>query len=77
MQHLSPWYKRVEWWDRSEGELPNPDVGDPPTKRAAAFVCTVIRCPLPIFSAAEIVPFLLKSTTAKPTAAVNTTATHD
>jgi hypothetical protein len=34
------------------------------------------RC-FPIFSAAEIVPFLLESTTAKATVAVNTTATHD
>jgi len=64
-------------WDRSEGELPNADVGYPPTKRAATFLCTANRCSLAIFSAAEIVPFLLESTTAKPTAAVNTTATHD
>ncbi len=81
VQHLPPWYKRVEWWDRTEGELPNPDVGYPPTKRAAAFVCTSNRCSLPIFSAAEIVPFLHESAVAaKPAAAVNTvntTATHD
>ncbi|HET7064284.1 MAG TPA: DUF255 domain-containing protein [Rudaea sp.] len=78
VQHLAPWYKRVEWWDRAEGELPNPDVGYPLTKSAAAFVCTSNRCSLPIFSAAEIVPFLLDSAAAaKPAAAVNTTATHD
>ena len=78
VQHIAPWYKRVEWWDRSEGELPNPDVGYPPTKRAAAFVCTANRCSLPIHAPAEIVPFLRESAAAaKPAGAINTTATHD
>ena len=78
VQHLAPWYKRVEWWDRAEGALPNPDVSYPPTKRAAAFVCTANRCSLPIFAAEEIVPFLRESTAAaKPAATINTPATRD
>jgi uncharacterized protein len=58
VEHLPPWYKRVEWWDRSEGPLPNADVAYPPTKRAAAFVCTARRCSLPIFDAGDIASFL-------------------
>ena len=50
MQHLPPWYKRVDWWDKAEGELPNPDVSYPAPKRAAAFVCTENRCSLPMFA---------------------------
>ena len=29
-------YKRVEWWDRREGALPNPDVEYPNLPHAAA-----------------------------------------
>ncbi len=61
LQRLPQWYKRIEWWDRAEGNLPNPDVGYPPTKRAAAFVCTDNRCSLPIYSAEEVVEFLKTS----------------
>lgn len=43
-------YKRVEWWDRAEGPLPNPDVQYPQTERSAAYVCTDRRCSLPSFS---------------------------
>ena len=42
-------YKRVEWWDRKEGPLPNPDVQYPATERTAAYVCTDSRCSLPAF----------------------------
>ncbi|MBV6412728.1 MAG: thioredoxin domain-containing protein [Xanthomonadales bacterium] len=41
-------YKRVDWWDRREGPLPNPDVRYPVLKRAAAFVCNDRQCSLPI-----------------------------
>ncbi len=61
LQHLPPWYKRVEWWDKSEGDLPNADVSYPSPKRAAAFVCTENRCSLPIFAADEIAEFVKKS----------------
>jgi len=61
LQHLPQWYKRIEWWDRAEGDLPNPDVGYPPTKRAAAFVCTESRCSLPIYTSEEVATFLKSS----------------
>jgi len=40
-------YKRVEWWDRADGPLPNPDVDYPQMPRAAAFLCTDGRCSRP------------------------------
>jgi uncharacterized protein len=58
LRHLPQWYKRIEWWDRAEGNLPNPDVGYPPTKRAAAFVCTENRCSLPIYTSGDVKAFL-------------------
>lgn len=61
LQHLPQWYKRIEWWDRAEGNLPNPDVGYPPTKRAAAFVCTESRCSLPIYTSDDVLAFLKSS----------------
>ncbi len=42
-------YKRIEWWDKREGNMPNPDVEYPQLPKAAAFVCTNSRCSLPIF----------------------------
>jgi uncharacterized protein YyaL (SSP411 family) len=47
-------YKRLEWWDPSEGRLPNPDVQYPQLKAAAAFVCTNRTCSPPIFKAEEL-----------------------
>ncbi len=64
LQRLPQWYKRIDWWDRSEGPLPNPDVSYPPTRRAAAFVCTENRCSLPMYQREEILEFL-KSSRAK------------
>jgi hypothetical protein len=58
LQHLPPWYKRIEWWDRREGPLPYPDVDYPPTRRAAAFVCTENRCSLPLYTPEAIREFL-------------------
>jgi uncharacterized protein len=43
-------YKRVEWWDKNEGALPNPDVQYPELEQAAAFLCTDRSCSAPIFS---------------------------
>jgi uncharacterized protein YyaL (SSP411 family) len=42
-------YKRVEWWDKDEGTLPNPDVQYPELEQAAAFICTDRSCSAPIF----------------------------
>ncbi|MDR3418642.1 MAG: DUF255 domain-containing protein [Nevskia sp.] len=42
-------YLRVDWWDRAEGPLPNPDVQYPPLSRPAAFACTGEACSGPVF----------------------------
>jgi uncharacterized protein YyaL (SSP411 family) len=50
-------YKRLEWWDPSEGpkgRLPNPDVQYPALKSPAAFVCTNRTCSPPIFDPANL-----------------------
>ena len=47
-------YRRIEWWDRREGAMPNPDVRYPHLDRAAAFVCGDGTCSAPIFDAAEL-----------------------
>lgn len=41
-------YLRVDWWDRREGPLPNPDVVYPKLAKAAAYACTGNACSLPI-----------------------------
>ena len=43
-------YKRVEWFDESEGPLPNADVEYPRVGKAAAFLCTERACSAPIFT---------------------------
>ncbi len=48
-------YRRVEWWDRREGPLPNPDVEYPRMERAAAFICVNKACSLPIFQPSEVI----------------------
>ena len=42
-------FKRVEWWDKTEGPLPNPDVTYPMLNKPAAFICTDGVCSSPIF----------------------------
>jgi len=42
-------YRRVDWWDRREGPLPNADVEYPELPRAAAFACTEHACSSPVF----------------------------
>lgn len=42
-------YRRIEWWDKREGPLPNPDVRYPDLKEAAAFYCENKACSLPFF----------------------------
>ena len=53
-------YRRIEWWDRREGAMPNPDVGYPQMARAAAFVCTNGACSQPIFAATDVAPRALE-----------------
>jgi uncharacterized protein len=43
--------RRIEWWDRTEGPLPNADVAFPELERAAGFFCTASRCSSPSFDA--------------------------
>jgi uncharacterized protein YyaL (SSP411 family) len=50
-------YKRLEWWDPSQGpagRLPNPDVQYPSLKVSAAFICTSRTCSPPIFKPADL-----------------------
>ncbi len=42
-------YKRVEWWDRREGDLPRKDVTYPEFKKPALFVCTATSCSVPSY----------------------------
>jgi len=46
---LPGWYRRIEWWDRREGPLTNPDVPYPTLEQAAGFACAEKRCSLPAF----------------------------
>jgi uncharacterized protein len=54
-------YRRIEWWDRREGNMPNPDVRYPQLPRAAAFICTDSTCSLPIFDASKLVTEVARS----------------
>jgi uncharacterized protein len=47
-------YVQVDWWDRSEGPLPNPTIRYPVLKRPAAFACTESSCSLPVYDAATL-----------------------
>jgi uncharacterized protein YyaL (SSP411 family) len=51
-------YRRIDWWDKREGPMDNPDVQYPALPRAAAFVCTEGRCSLPMFEVAELAPLV-------------------
>ena len=48
-------YKRIEWWDRSEGPMPNPDVQYPDLPKSAAYVCSQNRCSLPVFEGKALI----------------------
>ncbi len=47
-------YLRIDWWDRSEGPLPNSDITYPELNQPAAFVCANNACSLPIYEADQI-----------------------
>ncbi|MGI9383737.1 MAG: DUF255 domain-containing protein [Methyloligellaceae bacterium] len=47
-------YRRLDWWDKQEGPLPNPDVEYPELEKAAAFACANQICSLPVFEPDEL-----------------------
>ncbi len=47
-------YLQVDWWDRAEGPLPNPEIQYPTLPRAAAFACTQSTCSNPVFEPQSI-----------------------
>ena len=47
-------YRRIEWWKRLEGALPNADVAYPGLDRPAAFFCTRGRCSRPVFTRGDL-----------------------
>jgi uncharacterized protein YyaL (SSP411 family) len=51
-------YKQVDWWDKREGALPDPEVSYPELPKAAAFICTGNTCSSPIFDPARLAPTL-------------------
>ena len=57
-------YRRIEWWDRAEGALPNNDVEYPQLKKAAAYVCTAGRCSRPSYEAADYASQIARLTAA-------------
>ena len=59
-------YKRLDWWDTSEGPLANPDVTYPVLAEPAAFVCTNHICSLPLFTADELKATIKRLTSPEP-----------
>jgi uncharacterized protein YyaL (SSP411 family) len=49
-------YLQVDWWDPSEGPLPNRRIQYPRLDRAAAFACTANACSTPVFDGGGIEP---------------------
>jgi uncharacterized protein len=47
-------YLQIDWWDRAEGRLPNPEINYPQLDRAAAFACTANACSMPVFNSGDI-----------------------
>jgi uncharacterized protein len=47
-------YLQIDWWDRAEGPLPNPEIQYPVLGRAAAFACTQSTCSTPVFEPASV-----------------------
>jgi uncharacterized protein len=54
--HYPSDYLQIDWWDRDEGRLPNPEIQYPQLDRAAAFACTASACSMPVFNPADIEP---------------------
>jgi uncharacterized protein YyaL (SSP411 family) len=53
-QALPEPYRRIDWWDKREGPMPNPDTQYPEMKTAAAFACAQGRCSLPAFKPEDV-----------------------
>ncbi|HSZ10381.1 MAG TPA: DUF255 domain-containing protein [Steroidobacteraceae bacterium] len=49
-------YLQIDWWDRDEGPLPNPEIQYPPLDRAAAFACSASACSMPVYDPAALAP---------------------
>ena len=47
-------YRRIEWWDKAEGAMPNSYVQYPQLAKAAAFICVNHACSTPIFEPEKI-----------------------
>ncbi len=47
-------YRRIDWWDKREGALTNPDVQYPDLDEPAAFACTDRICSLPVFDPVDL-----------------------
>jgi uncharacterized protein len=47
-------YKRLDWWDTTEGPMANPDVQYPEMDEAAAFACSNQICSRPAFTGEEL-----------------------
>lgn len=58
-------YRRIEWWDRTEGPLPHPDVAYPELTKPAAYVCTAGRCSRPSYEASDYAIQITRLTRAK------------
>lgn len=53
-------YRRIEWFDKREGNLPNMDVEYPELGKAAAFLCGNGTCSLPAFDSAALATLIEK-----------------
>lgn len=49
-------YVQIDWWDRSEGPLPNSEIQFPHLTRPAAFACTQSTCSNPVYDPGSIAP---------------------
>ncbi len=47
-------YRRIEWWDIREGDMPNSDIRYPQLSKPAAFACANNACSLPVLKEADI-----------------------
>lgn len=61
-------YRRIEWFDRAEGPMPNPDVTYPEFARSAAYVCDQGRCSRPSYEAADYAKQIARLTAGGKTA---------
>jgi uncharacterized protein len=58
-------YKRIDWWDKREGPLPNPDVQYPELDEPAPFACTDRICSQPVFDPEDLAKTVTQMLAAK------------